>query len=119
MHIPHNIRKGFIAVTLVLTVVFFVLAYAYVVMGGVLLYADSVNRHEWRIQADMNAESCLSTVALMAVKDYFLEGNISVPEFGCQAIVSRDHAHRYAHIQAQTIFLGVTSLIYNEDVTIP
>ena len=101
--------KGFIAVIAVIMIAFTLTAYSYIVMASAISYADSVNRHEWRIQANLNNESCVSTVALMAMKDYFLEGEVKVPEFGCVAFITRNHLIKQMTVRAQSVFIGVSS----------
>ncbi len=119
MLILHNNRRGYIAVVTVVMMTFYVLVFSYVVIESAISYSDSVTRKEWRIQGNMNAESCLSTVALMAVKDYFLEGDVLVPEFGCSASIIRNYFQNKVSIKVQTKFLNVSSVIYGEDFTVP
>ncbi|MDE2037885.1 MAG: hypothetical protein KGI69_01505 [Patescibacteria group bacterium] len=52
-------------------------------MSAVRAYADSVYRRELRIQASLNADSCIEELPLLAAADPFIEGDIALPEFGC------------------------------------
>ena len=84
------INNGFIATTAVIVLACSVVLYESVTLASAVDFADSVMRHEWRIQTNLSAESCASTVALMAVKNYFLSGEVSVPEFECTAQVTHN-----------------------------
>jgi hypothetical protein len=101
-------NKGFVATTAVILLATGTLAFSLVALGSAVLYADSVNRRELRIQAGLNAEACLDTVALMSVKDYFLVGPVYISEFGCDAVVSRDGSG-YISIKASASLNGVHS----------
>lgn len=103
-----GIDHGFIAVTAVILLAAGVMAFSLAALGSAVLYSDAVYRRELRIQANLNAESCLDTAALMAAKDYFLNGHIYISEFGCDAAISRDGAGN-ASITAQTSLAGVSS----------
>ncbi len=81
--LPSN--KGFMAVTAVILLALGTISFSLVTMSAAISYADTVNRHELRIQARFNANACLDTATLMIAKDYFLNGEVSVPEFGCIA----------------------------------
>ncbi len=107
--------NGFIAVTAVMILACSTILFANVALRSAIEYVDSVTRHEWRIQADLNAQSCLSTVVLMAVKDYFLEGNVQVAEFGCTASITRDHIRQMATIQSHALFQGVSSSLFEQN----
>ena len=91
-------NKGFIATTAVIMLACSVILYESVTLASAVDFADSVMRQEWRIQANLNAESCASTVALMAVKDYFLSGEVSVPEFRCIAQVTHNRVSGVVNI---------------------
>ena len=105
-----NINKGFIATTAVMMMACSIILYEVVVLKSAVDFADSATRYEWRIQASLNAESCASTVALMAAKDYFLQGDVSVPDFGCFAHVVYDRVDGIVQINTQVIFAGVSSV---------
>ncbi|MCX6719114.1 MAG: hypothetical protein NTZ38_01935 [Candidatus Taylorbacteria bacterium] len=83
--------KGFTATTAVILLATGTLAFSLGSLVSAALYADSVNQKELRIQARLNASACLDTVILMAYKDYFLNGPVTVPEFGCTGNVSNDY----------------------------
>ncbi len=107
-----KISRGFIATTAVILLATGTLAFSLAALGSVVLYADSVSRREMRIQADLNAEACLDTAALMAAKDYFLSGSVYVSKFNCDAVVSRDGAG-VVSIKASASFNGVNSSVSN------
>jgi len=112
MHANHlnanNTDCGFIAVTAVILLAAGVMAFSLAALGSAVLYSDAVYRRELRIQANLNAESCLDTAALMAAKDYFLSGPVFISEFGCNAVISRDGIG-HASITAQSSLAGVSS----------
>ena len=101
-------NKGFIAVTAVILLATGVMAFSLAALGSAVLYSDAVYRRELRIQANLNAESCLDTAALMAAKDHFLAGPVYISEFGCNATISRDGTGN-ASITAQASLAGVSS----------
>lgn len=83
-------NSGFIALTAVILMSIGVLTYAVVASSAALAYSDTVLRQELRIQARNNASSCLESLTIMLAKDYFLNGNIQIDEFGCEASVTSD-----------------------------
>lgn len=85
-------NDGFIALIAVIMLAWGALAFSFATLASAVSYADLVNRRELRIQARFNAEACLDTVKLMLAKDFFLEGTVSVPEFGCVVQVTNDFA---------------------------
>lgn len=66
------------------------LAFSLEVVSTAAEYADLVFRRELRIQASFFAQACSDSVALMAAKDYFISGTISLREFACRAEVAND-----------------------------
>ncbi len=115
-----NIKtKGFIAVTVIIIMVSGILVHSYIVMQSALIYSDFITRHEWRAQANLNAEACLSTIYIMMNKDYFLNDDVSLKEFGCSAHIVRDHAHASAKVYVQTFFSGVSSANLDRNFIIP
>ncbi|MDD5165580.1 MAG: hypothetical protein PHG25_03560 [Candidatus Pacebacteria bacterium] len=115
----HIRKKGFIAVTAIMVLIAGVLSYSYVVVQSALIYSDMVTRHEWRIQAGLNAQACLSNLFVMMNKDYFLEGDVLVKEFGCTAHIFRDHVRGSASVYVQTVFSGVYSTNLNQNFIVP
>lgn len=70
------------------------LAFSLSALAAASAYADAVNRHEMRIEAGLDAASCLQTAELMAAKDYFLAGNVGIGAFHCTASVTNNlHGH--------------------------
>ncbi len=121
----HNSRayvatsKGFIAVTAIIIIVSGILMYSVMATVSAFAYSDMVLRREWRTQANINAQSCLSTVALMTAKDYFLEGEIEVEEFGCSATIIRDHSHATASVHTRATFSGISSSDFEQNFIVP
>jgi len=88
---PPEFSRGFTATTAVILLATGTLAFSLASLVSATLYADSVNQRELRIQARLNASACLDTVTLMAYKDYFLNGSVTIPEFSCTGNVSNDY----------------------------
>ena len=109
--------RGFIAVTAVTMLACATLLFANIMLQAVVDYSDMVTRHEWRIQANLNAESCLNAVSLMSVKDYFLHGQVYLKEFDCYAEITRDYSTddsaKKNLISTKTTFNGVNSSEHN------
>ncbi len=83
-------KDGFIALIAVVLLATGTLAFSLVTLSAAASYSDMVFKHDERNQAHLNAESCLDSMVLMAAKDYFLSGQVSLKEFGCTAIVTND-----------------------------
>lgn len=111
-------NHGFIATTAVILLATGTLAFSLVVLSSAVIYADSVSRHELRIQANLNAKSCLDTAALMAAKDYFLNGAIYISEFGCNAVISRDGIGNIS-VEATASLNGVCSDVLDKKYSLP
>lgn len=109
-----EINRGFVATTAVILLATGTLAFSLVALGSAVMYADSVSRHELRIQANLNAEACLDTAALMAAKDYFLTGPVYIYEFDCNATVSRDGIGSVS-VKVSTSLNGVYSSVLEKD----
>ncbi len=104
----NNKQKGFIALIAVILLATGTLAMSLVAMNSALIYSDLANKREYRIQADMNADACLDTAKLMANKDYFIAGDIDIPEFNCTATFTNDFNGNVGII-AEAKFNGVSS----------
>ena len=83
-------KNGFIALIAVVVLAMGIFTFSLVTYSAVYSYYDSVNRKELRIQANLNAKSCLKTVALMYAKDFFLNGEQVLNKFGCTADIVND-----------------------------
>jgi len=83
------------------------LAFSLVTMAAAGRYADMVMRKEIRIQAGLNAGSCLETAQLMAAADYFISGTILIRDFGCIANVVNDF-RGHISIAVRAVLSGVT-----------
>ena len=66
------------------------IVFSLVTLASASAYSDTVYRRELRIQVGMNVHACLESVTLMVSRDYFLNGTTTVPEFGCDVVVSND-----------------------------
>ena len=104
-----EVHRGFIAVTAVIVMSCLTLLYTILVITSASDFSDSVMRREWRMQANLNAQSCVETIELMALKDYFLAGTVDIGTFGCTAFIARDHIRKSAQVHARAKFAGVTS----------
>jgi hypothetical protein len=103
-----SVNRGFIALIAVLLLNMGALAFSLVTLNNALEYADAVNQREFRIQSDMNAKACLDMVKLMLAKDYFLNGNVTLPLFDCTANVANNHIGN-TKINVKAVFNGVSS----------
>ena len=83
-------NKGWMALIAVNLMAFGTLALLLASLSGAALFADMVNKKELRRQASLNLVACLDSLSLMAAKDYFLKGSVSIREFGCDATVEND-----------------------------
>ena len=84
-HDPYrNLENGLIAVTAVILLSTGMMAYLVVTFGAAVLYADSVERHEWRIQRNLNQKACEDTAEIVRAKDYFLGGSVKLGDFDCE-----------------------------------
>ena len=98
--------RGFTALVSVMLLVLGTIAYALTTLAAAAQYADSIGRREMRIQANLDAESCMDIVTLMVAKDYFLSGTVPLPEYGCTGVVMNDFLGNVA-IDATTIITDV------------
>lgn len=85
-----KMKSGFMALTAVMLVAMGTLAYSISTMAAAISYADRVSRKELRIQASLNAESCLKVIRLMAKADHFLKGQVIIGDLGCKADIQSD-----------------------------
>ena len=81
-------NRGFTALIAVLLLAAGSLSISLASLAAAAQYADIVTRHELRIQRSLNERACADTLELMITKDFFLQGNIGIPEFGCTAEVT-------------------------------
>ena len=77
-------HKGFIALIAVVLISTGTFVFSLVLIAAVSAYADSVERHQNRIQKSLNIQACKETVQLMKSKDPFVSGTIKIPEFDCE-----------------------------------
>jgi len=105
--IPHaRFRDGFIALIAVILLATGTLAFSLVTISAAISYSESVNLHELRIQAGLNVKACLDSATLMVAKDYFLNGEVELPEFGCTLTVTNDF-QGHINLNVRAVFEGV------------
>ena len=97
---------GFAAMIAVILIASGVLAFSLVSISSALLYADGVNQREYRIQARLNASSCLDVATLMVAKDYFMNGTTTISKFGCNISVGNDFSGNVS-LDVVAEFLGI------------
>jgi len=85
-----NYERGFIALIAVIILATGTLAFSLATLTAAAAYSESVTLKELRIQARFNLAACMDTLGLMFDKDYFLNGEVSLQEFSCQAGVMND-----------------------------
>ena len=108
MHdIEDQYNKGFIALIAILLVSLGCVVVSIVVMAEVSSYADNVYRHESRIQANLNASSCIDAGKLIVEKDFFMQGTTTLPDLGCDLFVVNDFSGHIS-LSAHTRFQGVS-----------
>ena len=99
--------KGFIALIAVLLLATGSIAFALATVFAAVAYADMVLQRELRIQAKLNVNACLDSLELMYAKDFFLNGNVTIPEFGCQASVENRGNGAVIQLNVVATFNGV------------
>ena len=102
--------KGFIALIAVVLLISGILVFSATTLGSAVWYADSVERREDRIQARLNAASCLETVKMMAQRNPFIGDYVIVKEFACTAFVSRKPM--LIELDISTKYNGVSGYIH-------
>ena len=118
-----NEQRGFVALTAVILIATGVISYSLATLSASVFYAESVEKREYRIQTNLNDSACLDTVTLMVVKDYFLKGSVSIPEFDCTATISNDW-NGHVSVNVTATMAGVTMngsralLIGDDSITI-
>ncbi|MEK7609542.1 MAG: hypothetical protein AAB470_00280 [Patescibacteria group bacterium] len=76
---------GFIATTAIILLSTGSLAFLVATSSAVFMYADSIEKREIRIQNNLNQQACQDTLRIMNAKDYFLNVDIQLSDFGCIA----------------------------------
>ncbi len=84
---PENNQRGFVATITVVVLAFSIVAIVVVVSGAVDKYVDSVYLYELRIYARQSLSACLTTAEKTLASDYFLRGQVNLPEYGCEISV--------------------------------
>ncbi len=81
--INKKFNTGFIATTAVLLLALGGLIFSLTTAAAILMYADSIDARESRIQKNLNVSACNDTLALITAKDYFLQGKLYLSDFDC------------------------------------
>lgn len=98
--------EGFAALVAVILISSGVLALSLVSISSALMYSDSISKKEYRVQAKLNADSCMNYATLMASKDYFMNGTTTVSQFGCQIFTRNDYSGNVS-MDVIVDFLGI------------
>lgn len=95
-------NDGFTALISVLLVSAGMIAFLLCVVDSAYEYSDAVEKKESRIQASLNAGSCIDAAELMFARDYFISGLIKVAEFGCELHIANDQSGRITAYASST-----------------
>lgn len=85
-----NATEGFIATIAVVLLAMGTLAFSLATISSAAAFEDASYRRELRNETRLDATGCLDTISLMVEKDYFLSGDVKLPEFNCTAKVMND-----------------------------
>lgn len=77
------INRGFIAVTAIILLAMAGFIFSLTTFNAVIIYADSIDKKEQRVQKNLNKIACQETISLIKTKDYYVKGNIVLEEFDC------------------------------------
>lgn len=101
-------RRGFVSLTLVLTVSSVLLAFSYIQSTETFHFFDLALRKEYRVRAYYNAYSCISMTTILLSSHYFF--SVSSPrvfnDLGC-SIVSLDMQGRERKVVVRGEYEGV------------
>lgn len=86
----YKVERGFIALTSLILIVSGILVFSATTLGAAVQYSEQVYKRELRIQARYNAESCADWIRVMIDKDYFLIGEVYVPQFDCIGFIEKN-----------------------------
>ena len=110
-HLSLQHSRGFVALFLVISLMSLMLLGSLGAFAAAHGYNDSVVRREYRMEADANAESCVSLAILAFAHDYFYTAqNQSVPDFSC-TIVSASRNGAAISVTATSTENGVTASV--------
>jgi hypothetical protein len=109
-------QKGFIATIALVILATVIIYFSLVTFSSAFAFADSVNKKELRIQANLNSKACLDQVILMVSRDYFLSGKIKLKDFNCTLDISNNFNGNVT-VVGRAIFGGVNS-IFRRDMVI-
>lgn len=105
-------NKGFISLFSVMLITSLLLISTMSTIYASFLYSQYVDKHEYRIQARLNARSCRETAKLLYIKDYFINGKILLNDLNCNIVFANDN-NGNAHIDLYVLFEGVK--VYEQD----
>ncbi len=77
-------KSGFVAMISLILLAFSTMTISLVVFGASVVYIDSVNRKEMRIQTALNLEACKMRALDILARDYYVSGRVEQREFGCE-----------------------------------
>lgn len=101
-----NIQKGYVALVAVILIASGTLVFSLTALSSAVSFSENVYKRELRIQAGLNARSCLEIITLMLSRDYFLSGKVEIAELGCLSEIEND-TNGGAHIISKTVLEGV------------
>lgn len=81
-------KRGFIALTAVMVMIAITAGFSFLALSASVVFADMVFRKEVRNQVNLNLLSCFDMVAVIYSRDYFINGNLYLQDFGCKVNVS-------------------------------
>jgi hypothetical protein len=94
-------RGGFVATFFVMAAMIMMTFSSLGAFAAAESYDDSVTRREYRLQAGLNAQSCVSVALLAFAHDYFYSASgQSVPAFSCMIVSA---ARNGSAIAVQTV----------------
>ncbi len=106
-------HRGFIALSAVVILFAVIINFSILGLATAVVYADSVYRKELRIQSCLNADSCRQYVILMISRDYFINGQISIPEFGCNIAITNNNKGKI-HFELVSKLAGIQTFMKQE-----
>ncbi|MDE1975051.1 MAG: hypothetical protein KGI49_00875 [Patescibacteria group bacterium] len=115
----NHVQAGFGATVAILASAMGAMAFSIAAFSAAADYSDSVQRGESRIQASLNAVSCLDMAPLVFAKDPFVIGKtVELADLGCTLTIGSIVAGKIK-AEAQTSLAGVGSHISGEVLALP
>ena len=75
-------QHGFMALVSMIMLALGTFAFSISTTSAAIAYADSVYAREMRIQRQLNQQGCTSSIQLMKIIDYFMNGEPSCSDIG-------------------------------------